>query len=133
MILGATDPEYVPEGGDIAVALLSAGAELSQLVTALGQERKTNPTDDLTSALLSRPTDDAELMSEEDVLNSLVVLFGGGYETTAGALGNGIHALLTHPEQFARLTAASDRFKPVSGAAAVSGLMKARLRRPTRA
>src|SRR5439155_15524861 len=49
VILGATDPEYVPEGGDIAQALLSAGAELAQMVTALGQRRTKEPTDDLTS------------------------------------------------------------------------------------
>src|SRR5207248_8381878 len=53
VILGATDPEYVPEGGDIAVALLSAGAELAQMVTELGPKRATEPLDHLTSALVN--------------------------------------------------------------------------------
>ncbi len=82
----------------------AAAVEFRAYFAELIALRRAEPRDDLTSALLTRPAADAELMSEDDVLNSLVVLFGGGYETTAGALGNGIHALLTHPDQFALLT-----------------------------
>ena len=81
----------------------AAAVEFRDYFTDLIAQRRAAPRDDLTSALLGRPADGGELMSEEEVLNSLLVLFGGGYETTAGALGNGIHALLTHPDQFALL------------------------------
>ncbi|WP_206785921.1 cytochrome P450 [Amycolatopsis sp. MtRt-6] len=83
----------------------AAAVEFRDYFTELIARRRAEPRDDLTSALLARPAADAELMSEEEVRNALLVLFGGGYETTAGALGNGIHALLTHPDQFALLTA----------------------------
>ncbi|ADJ46181.1 cytochrome P450 [Amycolatopsis mediterranei S699] len=81
----------------------AAAVEFRAYFTELIAQRRAEPRADLTSALLARSTTEVELMSEEEVLNSLLVLFGGGYETTAGALGNGIHALLTHPEQFALL------------------------------
>ncbi|MBE8522381.1 cytochrome P450 [Amycolatopsis sp. H6(2020)] len=81
----------------------AAAVEFRDYFIDLIARRRAEPRDDLTSALLARPGEGADLMSEEEVLNALLVLFGGGYETTAGALGNGIHALLTHPDQFALL------------------------------
>ncbi|WP_372664751.1 cytochrome P450 [Amycolatopsis kentuckyensis] len=81
----------------------AAAVEYRAYFTELIALRRAEPGDDLTSALLARPAAGAELMSEDEVLNALLVLFGGGYETTAGALGNGVHALLTHPDQFALL------------------------------
>ncbi|MEU5258815.1 cytochrome P450 [Amycolatopsis sp. NPDC021455] len=89
---------------DLRAEVDAAAVEFRAYFTDLIALRRAEPRDDLTSALLARPADDAEPMSADDVLNSLIVLFGGGYETTAGALGIGIHALLTHPEQFALLT-----------------------------
>src|SRR5689334_12825995 len=56
IILSQGDPEYIPEGtepGMVVTALLTAGQELSQLVQELGEERRKNPTDDLTSALVN--------------------------------------------------------------------------------
>jgi cytochrome P450 len=83
---------------DLRAEVDAAAVEFRAYFGGLVEQRGAQPRDDLTSALLAGPGADAE-----DVLKSLVVLFGGGYETTAGALGNGIHALLTHPEQFALL------------------------------
>ncbi|GLY37061.1 cytochrome P450 [Amycolatopsis sp. NBRC 101858] len=88
---------------DLRAEVDAAAVEFRAYFVDLIARRRAEPRDDLTSALLARPTPDAELMSAEDVLNSLLVLFGGGYETTAGALGLGIHALVTRPEQFALL------------------------------
>jgi cytochrome P450 len=83
---------------DLRAEVDAAAVEYRAYFAGLIEQRRAEPRDDLTSALLAGPGADAE-----DVLKSLVVLFGGGYETTAGALGNGIHALLTHPEQYALL------------------------------
>src|SRR5437763_16836163 len=59
VILGATDPEYVPPNADgvldegaVISALLTAGQDLATLVTELGDERIRNPKDDLTTALV---------------------------------------------------------------------------------
>lgn len=88
---------------DLRAEVDAAAVEFRAYFVDLIALRREEPRDDLTSALLVRPTADAELMSADDVLNSLLVLFGGGYETTAGALGLGVHALLSHPDQFALL------------------------------
>ncbi|WP_370961585.1 cytochrome P450 [Amycolatopsis sp. cg9] len=88
---------------DLRAEVDAAAVEFRAYFVDLIARRRAEPRDDLTSALLVRPAADAELMSDGDVLNALLVLFGGGYETTAGALGLGIHALLTHPAQFALL------------------------------
>lgn len=94
------DPAMSP---DLRAEVDAAALEYRAYFTELIALRRAEPGDDLTSALLARPAAGAEPMSEDEVLNALLVLFGGGYETTAGALGNGVHALLTHPDQFALL------------------------------
>ncbi|QKV72995.1 cytochrome P450 [Amycolatopsis sp. Hca4] len=94
------DPAMAPE---LRAEVDAAAVEYRDYFTELIARRRADPRDDLTSALLARPGAGEELMSEGEVLNALLVLFGGGYETTAGALGNGIHALLTHPDQYALL------------------------------
>ncbi|WP_435279956.1 cytochrome P450 [Streptomyces sp. 1222.5] len=61
--------------------------------------RRSQPEDDLTSALLCTvDSQDADL-TETELLNLIILLFTGGFETTALAIGTGILALLTHPEQ----------------------------------
>ena len=59
VILGLGDPEYVPPGTNVLVAALTAGKALADLMNELADERRKNPKDDLTSALL-----DAELEGE---------------------------------------------------------------------
>jgi cytochrome P450 len=78
----------------------NAAVEYKKYFVDLIEQRRAEPQDDLTSALIGKHEADPEVMSDDDVLYSLIVLFGGGYETTAGALGNGLYALLTNPEQY---------------------------------
>ncbi|MFJ7214617.1 cytochrome P450 [Amycolatopsis sp. NPDC098790] len=111
----------------------AAAVEYRAYFTELIALRRAKPGADLTSALLARPAGGTEPMSEDEVLNALLVLFGGGYETTAGALGNGVHALLTHPNQFALLAgdpalaaAAAEEILRWDGAAQVSQRAAAR-------
>lgn len=60
--------------------------------------------DDLLSALI-RASDDGEHLSEDEVAAMAFILFFAGFETTQGLIGNGTLALLTHPDQAARLRA----------------------------
>jgi cytochrome P450 len=92
-------PEEVRRSADLAAV------RYREYFVGLIAQRRAEPRDDLTSALIGKHTADPEQMTDDDVLNSLLVLFGGGFETTAGALGNGLYALLTHPEQYELLTA----------------------------
>jgi cytochrome P450 len=61
IVLGASDPEFVPDAENIVVALLQAGNELAELMRDLGRVREQNPTDDLTSALVNAEIDGGRL------------------------------------------------------------------------
>jgi cytochrome P450 len=98
VILGATDPEYVPEGGDIAQALLMAGAELAQMVTELGQQRAKEPTDDLTSALVNANVE-GEHLTESELASFFILLVVAGNETTRNAISHGMKLLTENPDQ----------------------------------
>jgi methyl-branched lipid omega-hydroxylase len=98
VILGATDPEYVPEGGDIAQALLAAGAELAQMVTELGQHRMKEPTDDLTSALVNANVE-GEHLTEPELASFFILLVVAGNETTRNAISHGMKLLTDNPDQ----------------------------------
>jgi cytochrome P450 len=98
VILGAGDPEYVPEGADIAAALIGAGTELSTLVQDLGRYRQQNPTDDLTSALVNADVD-GEMLNEQELASFFILLVVAGNETTRNAISHGLKLLTDNPDQ----------------------------------
>ena len=61
--------------------------------------KRENPADDLTSLLVSARDDEGERLTEQELLDTLLLVIGAGHETTVNLLGNAVHALLTHPEQ----------------------------------
>lgn len=64
--------------------------------------RRSNPADDLISALLAAELDQ-ERLSEQDVLAFCWLLLVAGNETTTNLIGNGVRTLLEQPEELARL------------------------------
>ncbi|MGW3101185.1 cytochrome P450 family protein [Streptomyces sp. NPDC001100] len=62
----------------------------------------TAPTEDLISALI-RASDEGEHLTENEAAAMAFILLFAGFETTVNLIGNGTYALLTHPEQRARL------------------------------
>ena len=64
--------------------------------------RRAEPRDDVVSAL-ARAEDDGGRLTEREMLNMLRLLLIAGNETTANLIGNGMLALLRHPEQLQRL------------------------------
>ena len=98
VILGATDPEYVPEGADIVTALLEAGQELSQLMEELARHRAEHPTDDLTSALVNANVD-GEQLTHQELASFFILLVVAGNETTRNAISHAMEQLTEHPDQ----------------------------------
>jgi len=101
LILGATDPEYVPEQDDanaVSMAMLTAGAELAQLVLELGADRVTNPRNDLTTALVTAEVEGDHLTPDE-LASFFILLVVAGNETTRNAIAHGLHALTDNPDQ----------------------------------
>jgi|HubBroStandDraft_6_1064221.scaffolds.fasta_scaffold02929_4 cytochrome P450 len=84
---------------EIGVAL-DAMVELGTYFEAFLAERRREPRDDLMSAL-AEASEDNDQLTDEEILSTAILLFSAGFETTTNLLGNGLLALLTHPEQLA--------------------------------
>jgi cytochrome P450 len=70
----------------------------------LVQERKTNPTDDLISALVTAEDDGDRLDRYETIATIMFIMFAG-HETTSGVLGNAMIGLAESPDQLALIRA----------------------------
>jgi len=97
-ILGATDPEFNPEGTDLLTAVMTAALELSELMKELGESRRVTPTDDLTSALMNAEID-GERLTEQELASFFILLAVAGNETTRNAIAWGLHHLSENPDQ----------------------------------
>ncbi|GGZ26591.1 cytochrome P450 family protein [Streptomyces poonensis] len=76
------------------------------VLTELVAAKRTSPGDDLTSALIAARDERGDTrLSEDELLNTLVLFISAGHETTVNLLDNAIHALLTHPEQLTHVRA----------------------------
>ena len=86
-----------------ALAACDEGAQFTDdYFAALVADRRKHPGDDLLSALIAAQ-DGADQLSEGELIGMCNLLFGAGFETTTNLLGNGMLALLRHPDQMARL------------------------------
>jgi cytochrome P450 len=65
-------------------------------------KRRTQPADDLISALIAVEDEGARL-SHEELLSTCILLLIAGHETTVNLIGNGTYQLLQHPDQMALL------------------------------
>jgi methyl-branched lipid omega-hydroxylase len=101
VILGFTDPEYVPDQDDpeaIATAILTAGADLGAMVEELANDRVRDPGNDLVTALVTSEVD-GEHLSPQELASFFILLVVAGNETTRNAIAHGLWALSEHPDQ----------------------------------
>ncbi len=66
------------------------------------EEKRKNPKDDLISAL-AWAEEAGDKLSEDEALSMVLLLFEGGHRTTVNLIGNGVLALLRHPDQLQKL------------------------------
>jgi cytochrome P450 len=81
-----------------------ASAGWKNLLTYMDEliaDHRANPGDDLLSALVAAEAEGDHLTTNELRVNALGMLVAG-YETSTNLLGNGIYALLCHPDQLKR-------------------------------
>jgi len=71
---------------------------LREILCGLVADKRERPSDDLSSALIAARDGNASL-SEDELVDTLVLLVSAGHETTVNLLGNAIVAMLTNPGQ----------------------------------
>ncbi|GAB3209231.1 cytochrome P450 [Marinactinospora endophytica] len=99
------DEHQAPLMSDIATRVFSGDPTVDQdaraLLAKIVAAKRTEPGDDLTSALITAC--DERKISETELIDNLYLLVIAGAETTMGTLTNGIRALLNHPDQLGLL------------------------------
>lgn len=75
--------------------------QIGSVLGALIAHRAEYPGDDLTTELIRVRDEDGDRLSDEELLYTLLLVIGAGFETTVNLIGNAVVALLTHPEQLA--------------------------------
>jgi cytochrome P450 len=78
-----------------------ASDEVIAFLESLVEDKRHNPDDALVSALIAA-RDGAEQLSEQELRSTIFQLIIAGHDTTSSLIGNGVVALLTHPEQLER-------------------------------
>jgi cytochrome P450 len=87
---------------DLIRRIADAGEQMRGFVQEAIDWKRANPADDLLSALVAAE-DDGDVLSDDELLEQVMLLYIAGHETTVNLIGNGVLALLRHPDQLARL------------------------------
>ena len=90
---------------------MAASHGMRAYLEPLVEARRAEPTGDLLSELVHAEVD-GERLTEEKIYGFLRLLLPAGAETTFRVMGNALYALLTHPEDLARVSADPDRWLP---------------------
>ena len=94
VILGFGDPDLATDFEE----LMQVSIEMGGYATALAEDRRSNPHDDLTTSLVQAEVDGERLTSAE-VASFFILLAAAGNETTRNAISHGLLALTRYPEQ----------------------------------
>src|SRR5438270_7130893 len=98
VILGSGDPDMIGGQEDVMGALISAGMELAGLMNELAEYRRTNPGDDLTSALVHTDVGE-EVLAPAELAPFFILLSVAGNDTTRTAISHGMQLLAENPDQ----------------------------------
>ncbi|MFI9808779.1 cytochrome P450 [Streptomyces sp. NPDC052301] len=79
----------------------SVHERIGSVLGALVDHRRTHPGDDITTELIRVRDDDGDRLSDQELLHTLLLVVGAGFETTVNLIGNAVVALLTDPAQLA--------------------------------
>lgn len=86
---------------EVCTKLMLSIQEFMAYFRPIVESHKANPQDNVVDALIR--AEDHGVLSEDEILINCVGLFAGGHETTTNLIGNGLLALLQHPEEMQKL------------------------------
>lgn len=93
------DPILTPEAAANGHAVIGSMAEYFR---GLIEELRKHPQGNLLDAMIAAE-EQGDRLTEEELLANCILLFGAGHETTVNLIGNGMLALLQHPDQLTKL------------------------------
>ena len=99
---------FQPWSGSPPPAAVAASATIVASLEQLVDEHRATAADDLVGVLVDAHAD-GEQLSRQELLSSLFQLIVAGHDTTTSLIGNGLVALLDHPDQLRLLVAEPQR------------------------
>lgn len=81
---------------------MGALLEMFGYFTELTASRRANPTDDLASTI-ANATIDGNPLDDIETVSYYAILAAAGHDTSSASISGGMHALIEHPDQLARL------------------------------
>ncbi len=93
-ILGVGDPDFVTSYDD----LMTHSLEMFTYAQTLGESRRADPQDDITSAMMTAVVD-GEQLTPQEFGSFFILLVVAGNETTRNAISHGMKALTDNPDQ----------------------------------
>ena len=101
-IIGMFEPERTPVMERAAVA---AAGEFAAYVRSLMADKRRDPGDDLITRMVRVHDEDAERITESEIVANCILFLNAGHEAVVNVIGNGMRALLSHPGELARVRA----------------------------
>lgn len=86
---------------DLIIKIADAGDQMRLLLTDVIAWKRRHPAGDMLTALIAAE-EQGDVLSDDELLEQVMLLFIAGHETTVNLIGNGVHALLRHPEWIPR-------------------------------
>lgn len=94
------DPELMKK-------IVRVEVELSDMMREAVMWKRNNPADDLLTALI-QAEQHGDLLTDDELVAQILLLYVAGHHTTVNLIGNGAIALLRHPDQLALLRSNPD-------------------------
>jgi cytochrome P450 len=85
----------------------AAALAMAEYLAGLVADKRAHPGEDMLSAIVAA-AEDADRLSADEVVAMAFLLLVAGHETTVNLIGNGVLALLRHPDRLAELRADPD-------------------------
>ena len=97
-LIDATLDEERQAKGEAAIV------RVAEYFVELAAQKRAQPDGTMFSDLIQVELE-GERLSEAELIGNTILLYAAGFETTSNLIGNGLRALLAHPDQMARLRA----------------------------
>src|SRR5918994_1966859 len=94
--------ERIGRGREVEEEVRAGLREFIAYLKDLFERKRCAPTDDMISRMV-HAVEDGDVLDEEEILATVFLMYLAGHVTTVNLIGNGVVALLRHPEQLKRL------------------------------